>query len=188
MESKEKKLPPKQGEKLLELLKARFEKNMNRHKGISWAEVQDRLLAHPEKLWSLNEMESTGGEPDVVGVDEKTKAIIFIDCSLQSPKGRRSLCYDREALEARKEHKPAGSAVDAANEMDIELLNGEQYRHLQLFGPFDTKTSSWLLTPDGIRQLGGALFGDYRYGQVFIYHNGAESYYGARGFRGMLKV
>jgi hypothetical protein len=188
MESKENGLPAKQLEKLLDKLKARFENNLNRHKEVKWADVKERLLANPEKLWSLNEMESTGGEPDVVGVDEKTKSIIFIDCSPQSPKGRRSMCYDREALEARKKHKPADSAIDMAAAMGIELLTEEEYHNLQKLGPFDTTTSSWLLTPDGIRQLGGALFGDYRYGQVFIYHNGAESYYGARGFRGMLKV
>ena len=188
MENKEKELPAKQGEKLLDILKARFEKNMNRHKGIKWAEVQERLMANPQKLWSLQQMESTGGEPDVVGVDNKARAIIFIDCSLQNPKGRRSLCYDREALEARKEHKPVSSAVEMANEMGIELLTEEEYRHLQESGAFDTRTSSWLKTPEKIRDLGGAIFGDYRYGQVFVYHNGADSYYAARGFRAMLKV
>ena len=188
MENKEKELPAKQGEKLLDILKARFEKNMNRHMGIKWAEVQERLMANPQKLWSLQQMESTGGEPDVVGVDNKARAIIFIDCSLHYPKGRRSLCYDREALEARKEHKPAGSAMGMAEEMGIELLDEEHYRLLQKFGPIDSKTSSWLKTPEKIRDLGGAIVGDYRYGQVFVYQNGADSYYAARGFRAMLKV
>src|SRR4051812_11186361 len=183
-----KKLSPEQREELLSVLKIRFEKNMNRHNGLEWANVQAKLEANTEKLWSLNEMESTGGEPDVVGQDNKTGEYIFYDCSLESPKGRRSLCYDREALESRKEHKPENNAIDMAAAMGIELLTEEEYRELQKFGNFDTKTSSWVKTPSEIRKLGGALFGDRRYGNVFVYHNGAESYYGARAFRGSLRV
>ena len=178
----------KQREELLRTLKARFEKNMNRHKGLEWAKVQAKLEANTEKLWSLNEMERTGGEPDVVGHDKKTGEYIFYDCSAESPKGRRSVCYDREALESRKEHKPKNSAIDMAAAMGIELLTEEQYRELQKLGNFDTKTSSWIITPADIRKLGGALFADYRYGNVFVYHNGAESYYAARGFRGSLRI
>jgi hypothetical protein len=183
-----KELSPKQGEELLRALKARFEKNMNRHKGLEWAQVQARLEANAEKLWSLNEMERTGGEPDVVGHDKKTGEYIFFDCSPESPKDRRSLCYDREALESRKEHKPENSAIDMAATMAIELLTEEQYRELQKFGNFDTKTSSWVKTPSAIRKLGGAIFCDRRYNTVFVYHNGAESYYAARGFRGSVRV
>src|SRR6476619_7550773 len=184
----EKDLSPAQREELLGALKARFEKNMNRHKGLAWAEVQAKLEANTEKLWSLNEMERTGGEPDVVGHDKKTGEYIFFDCSAESPKGRRSICYDGEALESRKEHKPKNNALDMAAAMGIELLTEEQYRELQQLGDFDTKTSSWVKTPDAIRKRGGALFCDRRYGQVFVYHNGAESYYAARGFRGLLRV
>jgi hypothetical protein len=187
METK-KELSPEQREELLSALKARFEKNMNRHKGLEWAKVQAKLAANPEKLWSLNEMERTGGEPDVVGHDHKTGEYIFYDCSAESPKGRRSVCYDREALESRKEHKPENSAVDMAAAMGIELLTEEQYRALQQLGEFDPKTSSWVKTPADIRQLGGALYVDRRYDTVFVYHNGAESYYAARGFRGALRV
>ena len=183
-----KKLTPQQREELLSALKARFEKNMNRHKGVEWAKVRAKLEANTEKLWSLSEMERTGGEPDVVGFDKKTSEYIFNDCSAESPKGRRSVCYDRKALESRKEHKPENNAVDMADAMGIELLTEEQYRELQKLGDFDTKTSSWITTPSGIRKLGGALFADYRYGNVFVYHNGAESYYAARGFRGSLRV
>jgi hypothetical protein len=178
----------KQREELLGALKARFEKNMNRHKGLQWAEVQAKLKANPEKLWSLNEMEKTGGEPDVVGVDKKTGEYIFYDCSADSPKGRRSVCYDREALDSRKEHKPETSAMDMAAAMGIEILTEEQYRELQTLGNFDTKTSSWVKTPSDIRKLGGAVFCDRRYDKVFLYHNGADSYYAARGFRGSLRV
>lgn len=178
----------KQREELLGALKARFETNMNRHKGLEWAYVQAKLEANPEKLWSLNEMERTGGEPDVVGHDNKTGEYIFYDCSAESPKGRRSVCYDREGLESRKEHKPEDSAIDRAAAMGIELLTEEQYRELQKLGNFDTKTSSWVKTPAEIRKLGGALFCDRRYDHVFVYHNGAESYYGARAFRGSLRV
>ena len=177
-----------QREELLRTLKARFEKNMNRHKGLEWAKVQAKLEANAEKLWSLNEMERTGGEPDVVGFDKKTGEYLFYDCSAESPKGRRSVCYDREALEARKEHKPKDSAMDMAAAMGIELLTEEQYRELQKLGEFDTKTSSWVKTPSEIRKLGGALFCDRRYDQVFVYHNGAESYYAARAFRGSLRM
>jgi hypothetical protein len=183
-----KKLSPAQSDELLRALKARFEKNMNRHKGLEWAKVQAKLDANPDKLWSLNEMEKTGGEPDVVGHDKKTGEYIFYDCSAESPKDRRSFCYDREALEARKEHKPKNSAIDMAAAMGIELLTEEQYRELQKLGNFDTKTSSWVKTPPDIRKLGGALFCDRRFGHVFLYHNGAESYYAARGFRGSLRV
>lgn len=183
-----KELSTTQREELLGILKARFEQNMNRHNDIEWAKVQTRLQANAEKLWSLNEMEMTGGEPDVVDLDQKTGEYIFYDCSAESPKGRRSLCYDHEALEARKEHKPENSAVEMARDMGIELLSEEQYRELQKLGKFDTKTSSWVKTPADIRKLGGAIFVDYRYGTVFLYHNGAESYYAARGFRGSLRI
>lgn len=181
-------LSPDQREGLLKTLKARFEKNMSRHTGLEWADVQAKLEANPEKLWPLHEMEATGGEPDVVGYDSKTGEYIFYDCSAESPKGRRSVCYDREALESRKEHKPKNNAVDMAAAMGIELLTEEQYRELQQVGNFDMKTSSWVLTPERIRKLGGALFCDRRYDTVFVYHNGAESYYAARGFRGSLRV
>jgi hypothetical protein len=181
-------LSKKQREDLLKNLQARFEKNMNRHKGLAWSEVQARLEASAGKLWSLHEMERTGGEPDVVGHDQKTGEFVFYDCSADSPKDRRSLCYDREALDARKENKPRGSAMDMAAAMGIELLTEEQYRDLQKLGKFDTKTSSWVQTPAPIRKLGGALFCDRRYDTVFLYHNGAESYYAARGFRGSLRV
>jgi hypothetical protein len=186
--SKSKKLSSQQREELLTALKARFEKNMNRHKGLEWTRVQAKLEANAEKLWSLNEMERTGGEPDVIGHDKRTGEYIFYDCSAESPKGRRSVCYDQEALESRKEHKPENSAVAMATEMGIELLTEEQYRELQQLGNFDLKTSSWVKTPSNIRELGGALFCDRRYNQVFLYHNGAESYYGARAFRGSLRV
>jgi hypothetical protein len=188
MNSHTKKLSADQTETLLSLLKTRFNKNMNRHPGIEWNTIQSRLEAHPEKLWSLNEMERTGGEPDVVDYDTVTDEFVFYDCSAESPKGRRSLCYDREALESRKEYKPENNAIDMASTMGIELLDEAQYRKLQQYGNFDTKTSSWLKTPDAIRKLGGAIFADYRYGNVFVYHNGAESYYAVRGFRGSLKV
>jgi hypothetical protein len=183
-----KELSPEQREKLFSALKARFDKNMNRHKGLEWLKVQAKLKANTEKLWSLNEMERTGGEPDVVGLDKKTGEYIFYDCSAESPKGRRSLCYDREALESRKEHKPENNAIDMAAAMCIGLLTEEQYRALQKLGEFDTKTSSWVKTPAAIRKLGGAIFCDRRYNTVFVYHNGAESYYAARGFRGLLRV
>lgn len=183
-----KKLSVEEREELLSVLRLRFEKNMNRHKGMEWATVEAKLKASPDKLWSLNEMERTGGEPDVVGKDKKTGDLIFYDCSAESPKGRRSVCYDHEALEARKEHKPSSSAMQMATDMGVEILTEEQYRELQKLGKFDTKTSSWIMTPTPIRKLGGALFCDYRYGQVFVYHNGAESYYAARGFRGLLRV
>ena len=181
-------LSVEQREALLGVLKARFEKNMSRHAGLEWIKVQARLEADPGKLWSLSEMERTGGEPDVVGRDEKTGEYLFCDCSAESPAGRRNVCYDREALESRKEHKPENNALDMAAVMGIELLTEEQYRELQKLGKFDTKTSSWVKTPAEIRKLGGALFCDRRYNQVFVYHNGAESYYGARGFRGALRV
>jgi hypothetical protein len=183
-----KELLPEQREELLIALKARFEKNMNRHEGLEWAKVQAKLEADTEKLWSLNEMERTGGESDVVGYDEKTGEYIFYDCSAESPKGRRSVCYDREALESRKEFKPKDTAMDMVVAMGIEILTEEQYRELQKLGNFDTKTSSWLKTPSEIRKLGGAIFADRRYDHVFVYHNGADSYYGARGFRGSLRV
>jgi len=186
--SKSNKLSSQQREELLTTLKARFEKNTNRHKGVEWARVQAKLEANAEKLWSLNEMESTGGEPDVVGYDKKAGEFIFYDCSAESPKGRKSVCYDPEALESRKEHKPANSAVGMATDMGIELLTEEQYRELQKLGNFDLKTSSWVKTPSNIRELGGALFCDRRYNQVFLYHNGAESYYANRAFRGWLSV
>jgi hypothetical protein len=173
---------------LLGILEARFQANKNRHKGIEWAKILGRLEADPKKLWQLNEMERTGGEPDVVGYDDKTGEYLFYDCSPESPKGRRSICYDHEALEARKEHKPEDSAVNMAADMGIELLTEEQYRGLQQLGNFDTKTSSWVKTPANIRKLGGAIFCDRRYNTVFVYHNGAESYYAARGFRGLLRV
>jgi hypothetical protein len=188
MNSRKKNLSPEQHEELLGALKARFEKNTNRHKGLEWAQVQSKLEANAEKLWSLNEMERTGGEPDVIGHDNKTGEYMFYDCSAESPKGRRSLCYDREALESRKEHKPEDNAVDMAAAMGIELLTEEQYRELQKLGSFDTKTSSWVRTPSNMRRLGGALFCDRRYDTVFVYHNGAESYYAARAFRGSLRV
>jgi hypothetical protein len=181
-------LLPGQSDELLRILNTRFEKNRNRHEGLKWTDIQTRLETRPDKLWSLREMERTGGEPDVAGIDTKTGEFLFYDCSSESPKGRRSVCYDREALESRKENKPVNSALDMASDMGIELLTEEQYRQLQRYGPFDEKTSSWLRTPAAIRKLGGAIFGDWRYGQVFIYHNGAESYYAARGFRGMLRV
>jgi hypothetical protein len=181
-------LSPSQRDELLKALKARFEKNMNRHEGLVWAKLQDKLLANAEKLSSLHEMERTGGEPDVIGQDKKTGKYIFCDCSEESPKGRRSVCYDREALEARKENKPKDSAVNMAAAMGIELLTEEQYRELQKLGEFDTKTSSWVKTPPEIRKLGGALFCDCRFDHVFLYHNGADSYYAARGFRGLLTV
>jgi len=183
-----KELSTKQREELLRVLQARFEKNMNRHKGLEWTKLQAKLEANPEKLWSVNEMERTGGEPDVVGYDKNTGEYIFYDCSSESPKGRRSLCYDREALEKRKEHKPENNAVDVAVALGIELLTEEQYRQLQDLGEFDTKTSSWVKTPSNIRKLGGAISCDRRYDTVFTGHNGADSYYAARGFRGSLKV
>jgi hypothetical protein len=181
-------LSAQQREDLLKTLRMRFEKNMNRHKGFQWDEIQKRLEGNAGKLWSLNAMEDTGGEPDVVGHDKKTGEYIFYDCSAESPKGRRSICYDDEALAARKEHKPTDSAMNMAKEMGIEMLSEEEYRALQKLGKFDAKTSSWIKTPPDIRKLGGALFCDYRYATVFVYHNGAESYYAARGFRGSLKV
>lgn len=181
-------LSKKQREEIIRALRERFEKNMNRHEGLTWAPVEAKLEVSAKKLWSLSEMERSGGEPDIVGHDQKTGEYIFYDCSEESPKDRRSLCYDREALDARKENKPKGSATDAAAVMGIELLTEEQYRELQKLGKFDTKTSSWVKTPSNIRQLGGALFCDRRYNTVFVYHNGAESYYAARGFRGWLKV
>ena len=184
----QKKLPPDQSKELLKTLKSRFEKNMNRHKGIEWAKVEARLQANASKLWSLYEMEQTEGEPDVLGHDKKTGEYIFYDCSAESPKGRRSICYDHEALEARKEHKPENSAKQMAEDMGVSLLTEEEYREMQVLGKFDLKTSSWIQTPADIRKLGGALFCDRRYNTVFVYHNGAESYYAARGFRGSLKV
>ena len=186
--SNKKKLASEQRQELLGALKARFEKNMNRHKGLEWAKVQARLEANTEKLWSLNEMERSGGEPDVVGHDKKTGEYFFYDCSAESPKGRRSVCYDREGQESRKEHKPENNAIDMAAAMGIELLTEEQYRELQKLGNFDAKTSSWVKTPSDIRKLGGGLFCDRRYDHVFVYHNGAESYYAARAFRGSLRV
>ncbi|CAN5571113.1 DUF4256 domain-containing protein [soil metagenome] len=183
-----KRLSPAQQTDLLKILKTRFEKNKNRHKGIDWSKVEARLKANVEKLWSLNEMEKTGGEPDVVCQDKKAGEFVFYDCSAETPKERRSVCYDHEALESRKEHKPKNSAVGMAAEMGIELLAEEEYRALQKLGKFDTKSSSWIVTPTAIRKLGGAIFADFRYDTVFIYHNGAESYYAVRGFRGSLKV
>ncbi len=188
MKSTRKKLSTEQRKDLLATLKARFEKNMNRHKGMEWAKVLSKLEANPEKLWSLDGMEFSGGEPDVVGHDKKTGEYLFYDCSPESPKGRRSLCYDRKAWEDRKENKPEGNAMDMAAEMGIELLSEGQYRELQTLGKFDLKTSSWVATPLPIRKLGGAIFCDRRYDHVFVYHNGAESYYAARGFRGVLRV
>jgi hypothetical protein len=188
MKKMKKELTPKQRDGLLNSLRSRFEKNMDRHKGLDWTKVQAKLEASTEKLWSLNEMERTGGEPDVVGHNKKTGEYIFYDCAAESPKDRRSICYDRDALESRKEHKPKNNAMDMAAAIGIELLTEEQYRELQKLGKFDTKTSSWLKTPAEIRKLGGAIFADYRYGNVFVYHNGAESYYAARGFRGSLRV
>ena len=183
-----KELSADQREELLRALKARFEKNTNRHKGLEWAKVQAKLESNSDKLWSINEMERTGGEPDVVGHDKKTGEYIFFDCSAESPKGRTSVCYDREGLDSRKEHKPKNNAIDMAAAMGIELLTEEQYRELQKLGSFDAKTSSWVKAPAEIRKLGGALFGDRRFGQVFVYHNGAQSYYSGRGFRGSLRV
>ena len=187
MKSK-KELSPEKGKELIDLLKTRFEKNRKRHKNLEWSKVQAKLETNPDKLWSLYEMERTGGEPDVVDYDKNTDEYIFYDCSSESPKGRRSVCYDREALDARKEHKPKNNAVGMAADMGIELLTEEQYRKLQQLGPVDTKTSSWIVTPSEIRKLGGALFGDFRYNTTFIYHNGAQSYYAARGFRGSVRV
>lgn len=183
-----KKLSANESTELLKTLKTRFEKNMNRHKGIEWSKVQARLESKPEKMWSLEEMDITGGEPDVVGFDKKTGEYIFYDCSAETPKDRRSFCYDNEALKSRKEHKPKNSAVGMATEMGIEILSEEEYRELQKLGNFDTKTSSWIKTPSEIRKLGGAIFADYRFGRVFVYHNGAESYYAGRAFRGSLRV
>lgn len=188
MTSSKKQLPAERREELLKTLKVRFEKNMRRHKGVAWAAVLANLEANTAKLWSLNEMEETGGEPDVVGQDAKRGEFVFYDCSAETPKGRRSLCYDRAALDSRKEHKPENSAMDMADEMGIELLTEEEYRGLQQLGQFDLKTSSWVKTPPDIRKRGGALFCDRRYDTVFLYHNGAESYYAARGFRGSLRV
>jgi Protein of unknown function (DUF4256) len=188
LKSNKKELTREQREQLLKTLKARFEKTMNRHKSLAWAEIQAKLEANADKLWSLSEMESTGGEPDVIGHDKKTGEYIFCDCAEESPKGRRSLCYDREALDSRKENKPKDNAIDVAAAMGVELLTEEQYRELQKLGEFDTKTSSWVRTPSKVRELGGALFCDRRFGTVFVYHNGAESYYAARAFRGSLKV
>ncbi|MFZ0829231.1 MAG: DUF4256 domain-containing protein [Verrucomicrobiia bacterium] len=188
MKSNKKELPPKQREELLKALKTRFEKNMNRHKGLDWAKVQARLETNAGKLWSLSEMERTGGEPDVVGQDKKTGEYIFFDCSTESPKGRTSVCYDREGLDSRKEFKPKNTVMDMAAAMGTELLTEEEYLELQKLGDFDTKTSSWIATPADIRKLGGALYCDRRYGRVFVGHNGAQSYYGARAFRGSLRV
>ena len=184
----EKELPSERIDELFKILRSRFEKHKNRHKGLNWPEIQTKLESNPIKLWSLNEMEETGGEPDVIGFDKETNEYIFCDCSNESPKGRRSLCYDHEAWESRKKHKPKNSAVEMAAEMGIDLMTEEQYYDLQKLGTFDTKTSSWLATPAEVREPGGAIFGDHRFGRVFIYHNGAESYYGARGFRGILRV
>ncbi|MGB7159743.1 MAG: DUF4256 domain-containing protein [Tepidisphaeraceae bacterium] len=186
--SNKKALSSEQRKDLLSALESRFEENRNRHKGVEWAKVQAKLEANPDKLWSLNEMERTGGEPDVVGYDKKAGEHVFYDCSAESPAGRRSVCYDREGLESRKEHKPANNAIDMAAAMGIEILTEEQYRELQKLGDFDTKTSSWVTTPSEMRKLGGALFCDRRYDHVFVYHNGAQSYYGARAFRGSLRV
>ena len=188
MSNKNKKLSAGDRDELLKILKARFEKNMSRHKGLEWSRVQAKLEANPGKLWSLNEMEASGGEPDVVGYDKKTGEYIFYDCSAESPMGRRSICYDHQALESRKENKPDNSAVEMAADMGVELLTEQEYRELQQLGSFDAKTSSWVKTPAAIRKLGGAIFCDYRFGTVFVYHNGAESYYAARGFRGSLRV
>ncbi len=188
MNKNKKELSPEQSHQQLTTLKARFEKNMNRHKGLEWENVEAKLKANPEKMWSLNEMERTGGEPDLVGYDKKTGEFIFYDCSTESPTGRRNVCYDHEALESRKSHKPENNALDMATAMGIEILTEEQYRELQKLGEFDTKTSSWVKTPSDIRDLDGALFCDRRYGKVFVYHNSAPSYYGVRGFRGSLRV
>lgn len=188
MENNKRKLSPEQCEVILGTLKARFEKNMNRHEGLEWSEVQAKLETNPEKLWSLHEMEQTGGEPDVIVHDKQSGEYIFYDCSAESPKGRRSVCYDREALESRKAHKPENNAIDMAADMGIEILTEEQYRELQKLGRFDTKTSSWVKTPANIRKLGGAIFCDRRYDTIFVYHNGADSYYAARGFRGSLRI
>ncbi|MBP1224535.1 DUF4256 domain-containing protein [Flavobacterium sp. 1355] len=182
------KLSADQQDALLKVLQIRFEKNMQRHEGLDWNKIQSKLEANPEKLWSLDEMERTEGEPDVIGFDKKTNEYLFADCSAESPKGRRSVCYDHEALEKRKEHKPQNSAINMAEEMGIEILNEEQYRQLQQLGKFDAKTSSWIKTPSEIRKLGGAVFCDFRYNTVFLYHNGADSYYAARGFRGLLRL
>ena len=181
-------LSPKQSAELIGVLKARFEKNMNRHKGLEWTNVQSKLESDPEKLWSINEMEQSGGEPDVVGYEKKSGQFIIYDCAAESPKGRRSLCYDRQALESRKEHKPANSAIDMAAAIGIEILTEDEYRELQKLGAFDLKTSSWVKTPTNIRALGGALYCDRRYDTVFVYHNGAESYYAVRGFRGSVRL
>lgn len=186
--TKNKKLNPAEVAALLEILKTRFEKNMHRHKSLNWADIEDRLQQKPEKLWSLNQMEDTGGEPDVVSLDSKSPEIIFYDCVVETPKGRRSLCYDRAALDARKEHKPENNAVEVAEAIGIELLTEEEYRQLQSIEQFDLKTSSWVKTPEDIRKLGGAIFCDSRYGRVFTYHNGAQSYYATRGFRGRLTI
>lgn len=183
-----KQLSPEQSATLVQILKDRFKKYIKRHQDLEWAKIQAKLEANPEKLWSLNEMERTGGEPDVVGYDKNTNEYLFYDCSPESPKERRSLCYDQKALESRKENKPTNSALEMASEMGIELLTEEEYRNLQQLGNFDSKTSSWIATPSEIRKLGGAIFSDFRYGSVFVYHNGAESYYAARGFRGLLRV
>lgn len=183
-----KQLPSEQTLEILKILKVRFENNKHRHEGLEWEKIEAKLKIAPDKLWSLNEMERTEGEPDVIGYDTTADEYLFADCSPESPKGRRSICYDHKALESRKQHKPHDSAVNMASEIGIEILTEEQYHLLQQLEKFDTKTSSWLTTPDDVRKLGGAIFGDWRYGRVFIYHNGAESYYGARGFRGMLKV
>lgn len=185
---KKEKLPKERVNELFKILKTRFEKNTKRHKGLDWGDVEAKLKEHPNKLWIVNEMEETGGEPDVIGFNKKTKEFIFCDCAAETPKERRSLCYDPEALASRKEHKPKHSAVAMAEEIGIELLTEEQYQELQKLGSFDTKTSSWLQTPNEVRSLGGAIFGDCRFGRVFIYHNGAESYYAARGFRGIVRV
>lgn len=187
-DNNKKQLSPEQSEELLGALKVRFEKNTNRHQNLEWAKIQVKLKANPEKLWSLGEMERTSGEPDVVEFDEETGEYVFYDCSAESPKDRRSVCYDREALESRKEHKPEGNAVDMAAAMGVEILTEKQYRELQKFGKFDQKTSSWVQTPISIRNLGGALFCDFRYGNVFVYHNGASAYYGARAFRASLRI
>ncbi|WP_269226590.1 DUF4256 domain-containing protein [Flavobacterium eburneipallidum] len=181
-------LSPEEQSTLLETIKTRFEKNSNRHPDLKWTKIQAKLEANPEKLWSLNEMEKTEGEPDVVGYDKATDEYLFYDCAAESPKGRRSICYDQEALDARKENKPKNSAIQMASEMGIEILSEEEYRNLQQLGKFDTKTSSWIKTPENIRKLGGAIFSDFRYGTIFVYHNGAESYYAARGFRASLRV
>ena len=188
MKNEKRKLSPEQRDEILRTLKTRFEKNTNRHEGLEWTKVLTKLENNTEKLWSLNEMETTGGEPDVVGHDEEKDEYIFYDCSAESPKGRRSFCYDREAMEARKQHKPENNAIDMAADMGIEILTEEQYRELQRLGNFDKKTSSWVKTPSDIRKLGGAIFCDLRYDTVFVYHNGAESYYAARGFRGSISV